>query len=619
MAGTQSIKAGEAWWNITARDQATAVMNKIADRLKAIGTSTMLAGAALSAAGGAVLAPMLAAAKSFSDYTDNLGDATVKTGFTVESLSQLAFVAEQQGTSVEGLQKGLTGMAKFTTQLASGSKGAVKVLDALGISTSEFLALTPEQRFRVLVEQLSRIEDPTLRAGMAMKVFGRSATDMLPMIALGSDGMDQMQRRAEALGLTVSKDMVEKFGSFSDELSAIGQQGKRIWWGFGAALIEAITPFIPTIQAALRAVIDFVDGNRPLIAMVAGAAAGLLILGGAITTVGMVLWGMGTIVSAVSTMVSVGWTLMAAAANIGAIATTIWTAAMSAWAAVTAGVSALLGALLSPIGLVVLAITAVVAVVGAAIVIFATCTDAGRAMVDGLVSGFWALFDTVKQVFGGIFDAIMAGDWGLAAEIGFAGIRLAWEAVVAGLKIAWWGFVDFMGTTLLSVLQFHDQALRAFLNKLIDAYNWAAEKMGAATIGSIAGQTQALADMQTALDKFAAGKVTSAVSDVAKAKADLNSLAAKAAAARKAREDAFRTKTPEIPGFGAPDLSKLNGGANGKVEGGGVLGTFNAAIAGMFNQSLPDHMEKVAENTERTNELLGEIRDKQDEGGLAWE
>lgn len=591
MAGNQSIKAGEAWWAITARDQATAVMDRIASRLKSIGTSTMLAGGAISAAGGAVLAPMLAAAKSFSDYADNLGDATVKTGFTVEALSQLAFVAEQQGTSVEGLQKGLTGMAKFTVQLASGAKGAVEVLDALGISTKDFLAMTPEQRFRVLVEQLSRIEDPTLRAGVAMKVFGKSATDMMPMIALGSEGMDQMQRKADALGLTVSKDMVDKFGSFGDELSAIGQQGKRIWWGFGAALIEALMPFIPMIQTAMRAVIEFVDANRPLIAIGAAVAAGLIVAGGAITTFGAVLFSLGVIISS----------------------------AISAFSAAAPVIAAVFAALAGPLGLVVLAITAVIAVVGAAITIFATCTQAGRAMTDGLIAGFWALFATVKQVFGGIFDAIAAGDWGLAAEIGFAGIRLAWETLVAGLKMAWWGFVDFMGSTLLSALQFIDQTLRAFLNKLIDAYNWAAEKMGAATIGSIAGQTQALADMQTALDKFAGGKVLGAVADVVKAKAELNSLAAKAAAARKAREDAFKTNTPAIPGFEAPDLSKLNGGKNGKVDGGGVLGTFNAAVAGMFNQSLPDHLEKVAENTEKTNELLKEIRDKQDEGGLAWD
>lgn len=620
MAGTRDIKAGAAWWEITARDQATAVMDKIAARLKSLGASTMLAGGAISAAGGAVLAPMLAAAKSFSDYTDALGDASVTTGFSVESLSQLAFVAEQQGTSLEGLQTGLTGMARFTTQIASGGKGAVKVLDSLGISSKEFLALSPEQRFRVLAEQISRIPDPTLRAGVAMKVFGRSASEMMPMLALGSEGMAAMQKKAESLGLTVSEETSAKFRDFGDELSAIGQQGKRIWWGFGAAMIEALTPFIPMMQAALRAVIDFVNANRPLIVVGIAAAAVLLMLGAAVTSFGAVLWAAGAVVSAVSTIVSVGWTLMAAAANIGTIATTLWAGAMWLWngaATVTAG---LLAALLSPIGLVALAIAAVVAVIGAAIVIFATCTEAGRAMVDNLVSDFWALLATVKQVFGGIFDALMSGEWALAAQIGFAGISLAWVSMVAGLKSAWWGFVDFMGSTLLTVLQFHDQALRAFLNKLIDAYNWAAEKMGAATIGSIAGQTQALADMQAGLDKVAGKKQLAAAGDVIKARQELDKLTAKAADARKAREDAFKIKVPGMPDFGAPDLSKLGAGGDAAGKGQvGTFGTFNAAIAGMIGQTLPDHMEKVAENTERTNELLEEVRDKMGEGGLAWE
>jgi hypothetical protein len=593
-------------------------MDKIAARLKSIGTGTMLAGGAISAAGSAALIPMLAAAKSFSDYVDNLGDATVKTGFTVEALSQLGFVAEQQGTSIEVLQTGLVGMAKFTTAVASGGKGAVKVLDALGISSKEFLAMGPEERFRVLAEQISRIQDPTLRAGMAMKVFGRSAADMMPMLALGSEGMAEMQKKAEALGLTVSTEMTQKFGSFSDELAAIGQQGKRIWWGFGMAMIEAITPFIPVIQSAMRAVIDFVDSNRGLIVMGIAAAMALLFLGGVITSVGMVLWGMGAIVSAVSTLVSIGWTLMAAAANLGAISTSFFAGALAIWNAVCSVTAGLLAALLSPIGLIVLGIAAVIAVIGAAVVIFATCTEAGRAMVDSLVANFLSLFAIVKQVFGGIFDALMAGDWGLAAQSAFAGIALAWEIMVGGLKSAWWGFVSFMGSILLTGLQFVDGLIRGILNKLIDAYNWAAEKMGLSTVAAVNQGTAAFAVMQAGLNAGLDAKRGAIAGDILKAKGNLDSLTAKAAAARKAREDAFKIKVPGIPGFAMPDLSKLGatGGKDGPAT--GTLGTFNAAVAGMFNQSVPDAMEKVAENTERSNELLEEVRDKIGEGGLEW-
>ncbi len=113
--------------------------------------------------------------------------------------------------------------------------------------------------------------------------------------------------------------------------------------------------------------------------------------------------------------------------------------------------------------------------------------------------------------------------------------------------------------------------------------------------------------------------MTAAAGDVIKAKAELNALTAKAAAARKAREDAFKVKSPAIPSYDQPDLSALQSGKGGSKEGAGVFGTFNAAVAGMLNASAPDHMEKIAENTEKTNDLLEEIRDKQDEGGLAWE
>ena len=594
MAGTKSIKAGEAWWAITARDEATAVMDNVAKRIKSIGAATMLAGGAMVGAGLAVITPMLAAAKSFSDYVDGLSDVSITTGLSVESLSQLNFVAEQQGASLEGLKTGLSAMAKFTVAVASGGKGAVKVLNALGMSQAEFLSLDPEQRFRVLAEQISRIQDPTLRAGVAMKVFGRGAGELMPMLAMGSEGIAAMQKKAEALGLTVSQDMAKQFGSFGDELSAIGQQGKRIWFGFGAAMIEALTPFIPLIQAALRATIDFVDKNRQLIVMVIAGAAAFVFFGAVLTGVGGAIFIVGQLITAATWAV---WLFSVACTAVGAVLAFITT----------------------PLGLVVVAVLAVIAVIAGAIAVFFTFTQAGQAMAARLSAQFGELFAVVKQTFGGIFDAIMAGDWGLAAEIGFAGIKVAWVIMVAALKDAWFGFVHFMSSILISGLTFVDGLIRSVLNGLIAAYNWAAEKMGLSTVKAVSEGTAALALLQSTLDAGLAGKKKESDLRIGVAKAELSALTAKAAAARKAREDSFKINVPNIPDFAAPDLSKLGGAGAGKGEGGGTLGTFNAAVAGMFNQSLPDHMEKVAENTEKTNDLLEEIRDKQGDGGLAWE
>ena len=638
---TQSIKAGEAWWEVTARDKATAIIDAIADKLKAIGKGVGVAGAAMSGAGAAVVGPILAAGKAFSDYVDGLNDASVKTGLSVSALSSLQFVAEQQGTSFEGLQAGLRGMAKFTTQVASGSKGAVKTLDALGIAARDFMAATPEQRFRMLAAQIARIEDPTLRAGVAMKVFGKSGAELLPMIALGSEGIAEMQKRAEELGLTVDQADADKLGSFGDELSAIGRQVKMAWWQAGAALVETFGWVVPIVQRALAVVIDFAKTHRPLVGMLVGAAAAVGAFGAALTVVGGVVWAAGVVMSSAATLVSVAWsvaagiktavialnTLLAStlfaegiAATAASVGTWLLNVAMAGLAGVLVVVDALLAALLSPLGLVLLAIAAVVSVAVAATVAFFQLTETGQAAATAIAAGFAEMFAIVRQVFGGIWDALMAGEWGLAASIGFAAVSLAWAIMVAAMSDAWYGFVGFMGSALLTGLQFVDASIRAVLNGLVAAYNWAAEKMGWATVSTLASGSELLATWQADLDKWTAGKSKERWAEVAKQREALNKATAEAAEKRKAREAATNVKVPNMPAFESPDLSKLAGGdKNGKRDGGATLGTFNAAVAGMLNTSIPDHFEKIAENGERTNELLEELNDKADEGGLAWE
>jgi hypothetical protein len=189
---------------------------------------------------------------------------------------------------------------------------------------------------------------------------------------------------------------------------------------------------------------------------------------------------------------------------------------MSGLAGVLAIVDALLAALLSPLGLVLLAIAAIVSVSVAAAVAFFQLTDAGQAAANAISAGFAEMLAVVRQVFGGIWDALMAGEWGLAASIGFAAVSLAWSVMVAGMSDAWYGFVGFMGSSLLSALQMVDGSIRTVLNGLIAAYNWAAEQMGWATVSTLAEGSELLAQWQADLDKWTQGKSKERWAEVAK-------------------------------------------------------------------------------------------------------
>jgi hypothetical protein len=126
------------------------------------------------------------------------------TGVGVEALSALSYAAKQTGVDIGALQGGLKGLAKFTGNVAAGSKGAIQTLQQLGISASTFMAARPEQRLALLADGLQTIPDPGVRAALAMKTLGRAGEALLPMLADGSAGLNAFISRAQELGIVIT-------------------------------------------------------------------------------------------------------------------------------------------------------------------------------------------------------------------------------------------------------------------------------------------------------------------------------------------------------------------------------------------------------------------------------
>jgi hypothetical protein len=408
MPGASTVKAGRAWWEITAEDKASKVIEAVSERLESIGRTTMVAGAAIAAAGAAIVGPVLAAAQSWSDYAGDLEDASIRTGLSVESLSTLQLAAEEGGASAEALTKGLIGVAKFADAVGKGSKEATAALDQMGLSASTFLAASPDERVKLLADGIARIPDPSKRATTAMKAFGKAGIELLPMLAQGGAGIAAMQQQFADLGLAVPSKDIGMFAAWGDAMAVIGKQLKRIWQEFGAALIEAVTPFVPVITSALAAAIEFAQNNRGLIKIV-------LAVGAALVTVGTAVFGVGAALAAAGAIIS----------GIGS--------ALIAIGPIVAAISAAFTFLAGPVGLAILAVAAVISVVTALGVAFVQLTDTGARAWSALTKGIMGVWQRFKEVIGGIADALLAGEWGLAVDIAWAGVMLVFEHNVAAV------------------------------------------------------------------------------------------------------------------------------------------------------------------------------------------
>ncbi len=405
MASGKGIRAGKAFVELGVDDKIAKGLRAAEKRLKAFGAGVRSLGTQLAALGGAIITPLLGAAKVFAGAGDTLDKMAGRTGVSVEALSELGFAAEQSGADLETLEAGLRKMQRSINDAADGMQTAVDALAALGLSAQALQNLSPEQQFKLIADRLSKIEDPTTRAALAMELLGKSGTRLLPLLKDGAAGIEALQQQARDLGLTISTQSAKDAALLTDTLNILWRTLKQAAFTIGAAVAPTLIDLANRATRVVVVVTNWLTQNKALIVTVLKVAA-------AVTAVGVALIAAGTLISGIGAVF--GW-LAAVVTGIGAAFGAIGTA---------------LAALLSPIGLV---ITAAVALGSALLVV----SGAGADALTWLGEQFGRLRDTVYKVMGGIADALAAGDITLAAQILWLSLKLAWQQGVAALNKAW--------------------------------------------------------------------------------------------------------------------------------------------------------------------------------------
>ncbi|MCO6454813.1 MAG: phage tail tape measure protein [Pirellulaceae bacterium] len=412
MAAGQAIRAGAAYIELFTKDSRMVKgLRSASQKLEAFGASVQGMGLQLVAAGGAVIAPLLAAVQHFATAGDQVNKASDRTGVAVEALSELAYAADQSGANLETLEGGLRRMQASVLDAAKGSKSAQENLAMLGLTVEQLAGLSPDQQFKLIADRLSRIEDPTLKAAMAMKIFGKSGTQLLPLMAGGAKGIEELQQRARELGLTISKEDADAATLFGDTLDDLWKSIKAGVFAIGAAMAPMLTDLIAKAIKFVVAAVNWIKQNKALVVTVFKIAAAVVAAGIALIALGGIISGLGAGIGAVITVV-------------GAIGTAI---------AILGKVIALL---LSPIGLVIVAAVAL-----GAYLLYAS--GLGAKALAWLGERFETLKNDALAAWQGIGDALAAGDLALAAKIVWLTLKMEWRRGIHFLNGLWIGAKEF--------------------------------------------------------------------------------------------------------------------------------------------------------------------------------
>lgn len=451
-----SVKAGQAYVEINGDPRKLfATLSKVQRQIGQLGSSVASAGSRMAALGGSMLAPVVGAARAFSNVGSALFDMSQRTGVATESLSVLQFAANQTGTDMAGVEAAVRKMQKAIYAAGNGSKEAAEALAMVGLSASDLAGLTADQQMGLIADGLMAIEDDGTRAAVAMALFGRSGTAILPMLDGGSAAMAGFAADARRLGLVMDSETAEKADALGDAIDSLMAAMHMAFIQVGSAVAPSLTQIAETLATVAAGVGKFVGENQQLVIGFAKTAATTAAVGGALFGLGSALqlasFGFGGLIKAASFVVTPIVGIVSTIATLVASFVSA-TAGVIAYSAASVAAAAASGTAWAIANAPLLALVAVLGAVGAVIFsilggfegITSTISGGFNASVSSAATLLGDLGKIASSTFNGIYDAIADGDLAGAMDILWAGLYAGWLRGVESIMGAIDSFTAFM-------------------------------------------------------------------------------------------------------------------------------------------------------------------------------
>lgn len=181
-------------------------------------------------------------------------DATAKTsdklGIATERLVGLRHAAEQTaGVTSSTLDTALQRMVRRVSEAANGTGEARKALAELGVDAQHLATLSPDQQFAAIADAMQGVATQGDRVRLAMRLFDTEGVSLVNTLRVGSEGLEQFQTEAEALGIALNRVDAAKVEAANDAMDRVG----KLVTGVGQRLAIDLAPFL---EAAAETIVD---------------------------------------------------------------------------------------------------------------------------------------------------------------------------------------------------------------------------------------------------------------------------------------------------------------------------------------------------------------------------
>lgn len=196
-----------------------------------------------------------------ADFADEMSTLSTQTGLSTTTLQEYKYMASLTDVELETITGSLTKLEKSMGSANDESSDAAKTFKSLGVAVKkdDGTFRSANDVFQDTITALGGIDDEVERDNIAMKLFGKSAKQLNPLIEKGGDALDDLRQEAHDVGYVLDNETIDALGGVKDGFDRLKLAGESLKNKLGATLGKFILPYLERLVSAVQALLNTGD------------------------------------------------------------------------------------------------------------------------------------------------------------------------------------------------------------------------------------------------------------------------------------------------------------------------------------------------------------------------
>lgn len=229
------------------------------------------AAAAFGAIAISLTASLINASKEAAQTAFDIKTLSEQTGLSTDAIQEYNYMAERLGMSQDSVAKSAKNLVNAMYQAKNGSKEFSSVFKEMHINVTKGNGQLRDSNevYNQVIDKLSKMKNETQRNAYAQKIFGDQAQDLIPLLNLGSKGIDEMKKSFQESNTLMDNETIISYMKLRNAMRDFDDSQKALQNTLGTALLPVLTAVFTIISKIPPNVITVIVVIAAVVAAVA--------------------------------------------------------------------------------------------------------------------------------------------------------------------------------------------------------------------------------------------------------------------------------------------------------------------------------------------------------------